>query len=297
MRQLAVCLENIKVLTKHSCVYCNGEYKSKGGLTRHMSKCKKQPVIKPNIPTTLTDEILQSTSTDIHIDINYPHKANLPKIDIFPTNVSHINSTFRGHLSYANFIEEVTAIYNETVHFRKNIFNIPTGKAGKAYVTELTYWLNQFNTSDSKLNSISLKTFMVLPSLILQKPSSRSKTKEHSECILRRLEMWRNGDLNMLMREVNTIQRKLVTSQKKRSFEDTSRIFAKLVMEGKLSAALKFLDKESSSGVLILSDVVKNELLKKHPDSAPITENALLFGPIDFIPSYIFNSIDEQSIL
>ena len=138
---------------------------------------------------------------------------------------------------------------------------------------------------------------MVLPALILQKPSSRSKTKEHSECILRRLEMWRNGDLNMLMREVNTIQRKLVTSQKKRSFEDTSRIFAKLVMEGKLSAALKFLDKESSSGVLILSDVVKNELLKKHPDSAPITENALLFGPIDFIPSYIFNSIDEQSIL
>ena len=38
-------------------------------------------------------------------------------------------------------------------------------------------------------------------------------------------------------------------------------------MEGELSAASKFLEKESSSGVLTLSEGVKKELLEKHPKS------------------------------
>lgn len=164
--------------------------------------------------------------------------------------------------NYAEFIKTINNIYNEIVHFRRNIFNVPTGKAGKMYIKELTYWLKHFNSSNSKLNSVSLKAFMVLPTLILQKPSPRSKTKEHAECMLRRLEMWRNGDLSLLFREIKTIQHKFVSSKKERSFEDTSRIFSKLVMEGKLSAALKFLEKESSSGVLSLSENVKNNSWK-----------------------------------
>ena len=68
-------------------------------------------------------------------------------------------------------------------------------------------------------------------------------------------------------------------------------------MEGKISAALKFLDKESSSGVLTLSNDVTQELNEKHPKAAPVSDNSLLYGPIDYIPKCIFDSIDEMLVL
>ena len=40
---------------------------------------------------------------------------------------------------------------------------------------------------------------MVLPTLILQKPSATSKSKEHSKAIERRLALWKQGDLNLLL--------------------------------------------------------------------------------------------------
>ena len=138
---------------------------------------------------------------------------------------------------------------------------------------------------------------MILPSLLLQKPSAKSKTKEHSDCLLRRLELWKSGELLILLKEIRQIQKTFTMSKKARSIDDISRIFAKLVMQGKISAALKFLDTESSTGVLALSDDVIQDLKQKHPTAAPIADNCLLYGPIDSIPKCFFDSIDEQLIL
>ena len=94
------------------------------------------------------------------------------------------------------------------------------------------------------------------------------------------------------------IQDKFVSSKKAWTSEDTSRIFSKLIMEGKFSAALKFLDAESSSGVLKLTDKVIEELKIKHPNSAPIRDNSLLFGPIELIlKMFFFYFVDEQTVM
>jgi hypothetical protein len=85
---------------------------------------------------------------------------------------------------------------------------------------------------------------MVFPSLILQKPLATSKSKDRTAAIDRRLILWRNEYLDSLFKEVQCIQKKFVTPKKVRYVEDTSKIFAKLIMQGKLSAALKFLDRE-----------------------------------------------------
>ena len=136
------------------------------------------------------------------------------------------------------------------------------------FITELTFWLRQFNNT-SNLNSVSLKVFMVLPSLLLQKPSPRSKAKDHTECLTRRMAAWKSGDITSLIKESRHIQSKLTSSKKPRSMEDIAKIFAKLIMIGKVSAALKFLDSESSGGggVLELSEEVINSLKAKHPNS------------------------------
>ena len=67
---------------------------------------------------------------------------------------------------------------------------------------------------------------MTLPSLLLQKPSAKSKAKEHSLHLLRRLEMWKKGHLSLLINETKAIQKRLVSSKKPRSKEETLRIFA-----------------------------------------------------------------------
>ena len=138
---------------------------------------------------------------------------------------------------------------------------------------------------------------MILPSLMLQKPSAKSKAKDHSNCLARRLKLWRNGKIETILKETKHIQKKFTTSKKARFMHDISRIFAKLVMEGKISAAIKFLDKESSSGVSELSDSVIKELQTKHPPPAPIADSSLLYGPIDFVPKCFFDSINEESVL
>lgn len=99
------------------------------------------------------------------------------------------------------------------------------------------------------------------------------------------------------MKEIRHIQKSFKSSRKTRSPEDVARSFSKLVMEGKVSAALKLLDRESTTGVLNLSKEVLDDLKKKHPPPEPVKENSLLEGPVEQTLAWHFDAIDEQTIL
>ena len=85
------------------------------------------------------------------------------------------------------FSSIIESFYDELVFWRKNVFKIPSGKAGKAFIKLQREWLSKFNT-DTNFNRIALKAFMILPIILLQKPSARSKAKDHSEALLRRID-------------------------------------------------------------------------------------------------------------
>ena len=106
----------------------------------------------------------------------------------------------------------------------------------------------------------------------------------HSAAMERRLNLWRQGDLDLLLKEVRFIQGKFVNSKRARTVEDISKVFAKLVFQGKLSAAIKLLDSESSRGLLNLTPEVLQGLKGKHPKAADIVNESLLYGSIDYIP-------------
>jgi hypothetical protein len=107
-------------------------------------------------------------------------KPDLPSFDVLPTE---IKTKMWGDISYESFFKLINGIYDEVVHFWRNIFNIPSGRSGKSFIEEITLWIKQFN-SNSVLDSVALEAFMVLPSLILQKLSATSKSKEHSVAII-----------------------------------------------------------------------------------------------------------------
>ena len=219
-------------------------------------------------------------------------KLNLPDFEVFSSEIK--NKTW-GNISHASFCNIVNGVYDEIVYYRRNISNVPSSRAGKSFIEELTFWIKQFN-ADSDLNSVALKAFMVLPTLILQKASATSKSEEHSAAIERRLALWKQGDLDLLLKEVRFIQGKFVNSKKARTVEDVSKVFSKLVLQRKLLAAMKLLDNESSSGLLDLSPDVLRGLHDKHPEAADIAEESLLHGPVDYIPPNVYDLIDEEMI-
>ena len=92
------------------------------------------------------------------------------------------------------------------------------------------------------------------------------------------------------------IQGKFVNSKKAKTVEDVSKVFSKLVLQGKLSAAMKLLDNKSSSGLLNLSPDVLRGPHDKHPEAADIAEESLLHGPVCYIPPNVYDLTDEEMI-
>ena len=75
------------------------------------------------------------------------------------------------------------------------------------------------------------------------------------------------------------------------------KIFAKLVLEGQINSALRFLSETSTGGVLELTDDVMAQLKEKHPNLQPTTLGSLLFGPInDDIPESVYSEINGEMI-
>jgi len=95
-------------------------------------------------------------------------------------------------LDAESFAQSVNAIYDEVVHWKRNLFKIPSGKAGRMFVQELTRLFTAY-AENSALESIALKAAMIMPTLLLQKPHQRSKMKDHNTHLERRLKLWTRG--------------------------------------------------------------------------------------------------------
>ena len=104
-----------------------------------------------------------------------------------------------GDLCGEDFTQVIEAAYTETVIWHMNLFNIPSGKNGKVFVSELARLFRSFAEATA-LELVALKAAMVMPHLLLQKPSQKSKAKDHCVILGRRLRMWHQGDIDGLTR-------------------------------------------------------------------------------------------------
>ena len=110
---------------------------------------------------------------------------------------------------------------------------LPTGQAGKDYIDEIKQLLNAW-IQDSAMKKITFKAVMVMPSLILQKPSRNSKAKDHSEALRQRMTLWQSGDLLQLFKEAETIQKGLKDSTKPKSTAQLSKKFVEHTNKGNI---------------------------------------------------------------
>ena len=150
-------------------------------------------------------------------------------------------------------------------HRKKNTFLVPYGKIGRDFIDQLSKHINDWN-NDTAMQHLVLKAAIVLLAVGLQKPHQKSKAKEHQECLEKRLKLWRDGKIDCLLQEGRTIQRRIQKSCTKDP-PNKAKIFAKLVMEGQINSALRYLSESDGGGVLPLTDDVLQQLREKHPEA------------------------------
>ena len=112
----------------------------------------------------------------------------------------------------------------------KNTFLVPYGKVGRDFIDQLSKHINDW-TNGTAMQHLGINAAILLLAVGLQKPSRKSKAKEHQECLEKRLKLWENGNIDCLLREGRMIQRRLQKSCRNDS-PNKAKIFAKLVMEG-----------------------------------------------------------------
>ena len=115
---------------------------------------------------------------------------------------------------------------------------------------------------------------MLVPSLLLGKPSAASETNDHIENLTKRLALWKGGKTDELISEGQVIQKPL-TSRKRKEGDNIERIFEKLMFEGKINAAWRYLTQNNDQGILPSTPETIKKLIKKHPKPGKIYKDAL----------------------
>ena len=180
-----------------------------------------------------------------------------------------------------NISNAISEAYSNVIKWRKNIFSLPRGKSGTCFIKELTRLVNLF-VHKTKWERLALPLIHIFVPIMLQKPSAKSKAKEHTKYLTLRLEKWANGELDMLMSECKEIQKRLA-SAKARKAESNQKAFCRLMFLGKVGQACKFINNDDAVvGIHKLSDQIRQTLYDKHPKGEDQCPEVML--PITKVP-------------
>ena len=192
---------------------------------------------------------------------------------------------------------KISQVYMEIVTWKKNILRLPRGQVGRDFITELTRLVNLFNF-DTVWRDMALSLVMIFPPLLLQQPSAKAKAKDNIKYMKKRLQLWKEGDLDSIMSECREIQKRI----KFKSIEleqQRRKAFCRLMMEGKVAKALNFIDHDESAtlGVMPIDADIISRLKDKHPPAADLVEEAVLPRSNNPRPEpMIFEAIDKELI-
>ena len=188
---------------------------------------------------------------------------------------------------------KLISIYEKIVSWKANFFKLPSGSVGKAFVVEnkrlIDLWVNESNFESAAL--IAQNIFMPL---MLQKPSPSSKNSDHIKYLKKRLEQWKNSSFDELLSECTAIQSRLIRN--KRKPEHVERVFARLMLQGKVSAALRWVTDNSETSVHDITDDIIKVLNGKHPKAQPASNKHIIEGNVPKVEPVIFDNIDGNTI-
>ena len=232
------------------------------------------PAALTTVSTVSTSFSTPTIITEVDIPPHHTNEASnfsnesLPPLTQVSTMTVPINIP-KNHYNWSDYDDYVfekkfNVIYNIMVYWKKNVFMLPAGRAGKDYIDEITRLLNTW-IQDSAIKHNTFKAIMVMSSSILKKPSRNSKAKDHSEALQQNMVLRQSGDLLQLFKETGTIQKGIKDSTKPKSIAQLSKKFVEHMNKGNINSAIKLLSNNMENDVLPLNDTTLNLLKQKHP--------------------------------
>ena len=226
-----------------------------------------------------------------------PSKEAAPVIGQNPPDERTTATLKWGNMSGEHDINlAIQSAYEIIVKWRKNIMTVPRGSTGESLIKELTRLSNLY-VNRTQWEGFSLTLMQIFLPLMLQKPHARSKARDHTKYLKQRLEWWSNGELKSLLKEGGAIQKKLM-KKKQPQLNSKTRKFAEMIMQGKISAALRLVNSEENIGGVhqATEDII--ELLRaKHPPPEPLSPEAVIRGDRPEVPDpVIYEHIDGVAI-
>ena len=200
-----------------------------------------------------------------------------------------------GDIDGKTFTERVELIYEKVVYWKKNLFLLRTGKSGKLYIDENVKLLNSW-LEGTTLHNIAFKAIMIMPNLLLQKPSKNSKAKDHLTALERTMQRWLKGDLMQLSHEGETIQKNLTQQLTKGDIGNFPKKFAALMRKVNANVAINLLTETMRNRILPLNNKTLNLLLLKHPDPKDAHVSVMLVDVAERIHPVKFEVIDAEMI-
>lgn len=170
------------------CMKCAKRFRTPRGALQHQRHCKANVRVQ--------EEVVQPPPSEVLPD--------LPD-NIAPRDQVH-EKFYWGEGSV--FTQQIDVCYEKIVFWRRNLFMLPNGAAGKKFIREITRLLNAW-VEKSPLRVITMKAIHIMPALLLQKPSKNSKSKDHLKALERRLELWHKGEIEDLLNKAEALQSRL----------------------------------------------------------------------------------------
>ena len=149
---------------------------------------------------------------------------------------------------------------------------------------------------ESPLKDIAFKAIMVMPGLLLQKPSRKSKSKDHLTSLENRMKLWHAGEIMELLKEAETIQKDLRVSNTPSTIAEISKKFTREMRKGNINSAMKLLADNMQNGILPLNDETLHQIKLKHPHGKDAHPEVLLPDISEEIHPIKFHSIDAESV-
>ena len=193
-------------------------------------------------------------------------------------------------------------ICDEVVCWRRNLCMLPFGAEGSSFVRELTRLISLFSDG---LPGRRYAWYAVVAAchLLLQKPLGADSSKETRRHLAGRMERWRTGDFDGLLRECRCLQAHLPTRSSSRQSDGIDDIvFAGMVSHGKVGTATRYVESNASGRVLDLSEEVApgrrvlDVLKEKHPAPVDAQPDILIPGGPDPPEPVLYDKITPAMI-
>ena len=142
-----------------------------------------------------------------------------------------------------------------------------------------------------------MKALMVLSTLLLQKISLTSKSKDNIETLKRRLNQCKDGQREKLLVEGKTIQERLFKDNvKNQSSDRKATLFAQFMENRKANKALKLLESSKKGAILSLIEETFEMFLEKHLKASEASSDILIEEEVQNVHCVIYDGIDSKMV-